>query len=315
MVIDFEGFQDGVPFEGGKAEGHSLELGSGSFVPGFEEQLVGAKAGDEKELDITFPEDYHEDLAGKAVVFKVKVNEVKEKQEPAVDDEFAKDVSEFDTLADFRKDLADKLRERRQTQAQRDFEEAIMTQVMDNMEVEIPDAMVDFRAEQLVNDMAQRIQAQGIPFEQYLAMTGMNMDIMREQAKTAALERVRRELALSAVAAAEALEITDEELDAEYKRLAEQYKVSEEEAKTNLSADDVRKELLDRKAERVILDSAKQGKPAAKKKAAKKTAKKAEEEEPAGGDEEKPKKTTARKKTAKKAEEEEASADEGKAEE
>jgi len=131
-----------------------------------------------------------------------------------VDDEFAKDVSEFDTLADFRKDLADKLRERRQTQAQRDFEEAIMTQVMDNMEVEIPDAMVDFRAEQLVNDMAQRIQAQGIPFEQYLAMTGMNMDIMREQAKTAALERVRRELALSAVAAAEALEITDEELDA-----------------------------------------------------------------------------------------------------
>ena len=232
-----------------------------------------------------------------------------------MDDEFAKDVSEFDTLPDFRKDLADKLRERRQTQAQRDFEEAIMTQVMDNMEVEIPDAMVDFRAEQLVNDMAQRIQAQGIPFEQYLAMTGMNMDIMREQAKTAALERVRRELALSAVAAAEALEITDEELDAEYKRLAEQYKVSEEEAKTNLSADDVRKELLDRKAERVILDSAKQGKPAAKKKAAKKTAKKAEEEEPAGGDEEKPKKTTARKKTAKKAEEEEASADEGKAEE
>ena len=315
VVIDFEGFQDGVPFEGGKAEGHSLELGSGSFVPGFEEQLVGAKAGDEKELDITFPEDYHEDLAGKAVVFKVKVNEVKEKQEPAVDDEFAKDVSEFDTLADFRKDLADKLRERRQTQAQRDFEEAIMTQVMDNMEVEIPDAMVDFRAEQLVNDMAQRIQAQGIPFEQYLAMTGMNMDIMREQAKTAALERVRRELALSAVAAAEALEITDEELDAEYKRLAEQYKVSEEEAKTNLSADDVRKELLDRKAERVILDSAKQGKPAAKKKAAKKTAKKAEEEEPAGGDEETPKKTTARKKTAKKAEEEEASVDEGKAEE
>ena len=197
MVIDFEGFLDGKPFDGGKAEGHSLELGSGSFVPGFEEQLVGAKAGDEKELNITFPEDYHAELAGKAVVFKVKVHEVKAKELPEVDDEFAKDVSEFDTLADFKKDLGEKLKERRETQNQRDFEAALMEQVMDNMEVEIPDAMVEYEADNLVNDMAQRIQAQGIPFDQYLAMTGMTMDIMREQAKAAALERVRRELALA----------------------------------------------------------------------------------------------------------------------
>ena len=168
VVIDFEGFKDGVPFEGGKAEGHSLELGSGSFVPGFEEQLVGAKAGDEKDLDITFPEDYHADLAGKAVVFKVKVHEVKEKQEPAVDDEFAKDVSEFDTLADFKKDLGEKLKERRETQAQRDFEAALMEQVMDNMECEVPEAMVEYQADQMVQDYAQRVTAQGIPFEQYL---------------------------------------------------------------------------------------------------------------------------------------------------
>ena len=182
-MIDFEGFLDGKPFDGGKAEGHSLELGSGSFVPGFEEQLVGAKAGDEKELNITFPEDYHAELAGKAVVFKVKVHEVKAKELPEVDDEFAKDVSEFDTLADFKKDLGEKLKERRETQNQRDFEAALMEQVMDNMEVEIPDAMVEYEADNLVNDMAQRIQAQGIPFDQYLAMTGMTMDIMREQAK------------------------------------------------------------------------------------------------------------------------------------
>lgn len=192
VVIDFEGFLDGKPFDGGKAEGHSLELGSGSFIPGFEEQLVGTKAGDEKELNVTFPEDYHAaELAGKPVVFKVKVHEVKAKELPEVDDEFAKDVSEFDTLADFKKDLGEKLKERRETQNQRDFEAALMEQVMDNMEVEIPDAMVEYEADNLVNDMAQRIQAQGIPFDQYLAMTGMTMDIMREQAKAAALERVR----------------------------------------------------------------------------------------------------------------------------
>ncbi|MBM6925655.1 trigger factor [Pseudoflavonifractor phocaeensis] len=300
VVIDFEGFLDGKPFEGGKGEGHSLELGSGSFVPGFEEQLVGAKAGDEKDLDITFPEDYHADLAGKAVVFKVKVNEVKEKQLPAIDDEFAKDVSEFDTLEEFKKDLAAKLTERREAQAKRAFESAIMEQVMDNMEVEIPDPMVDFEADQMVEDMARRIQAQGIPFEQYLAMTGMNMDMFRAQAKLSAMERVRRDLALGAVIAAEGIEISDEELEAEYNRLAEEYKMELDQVKAAAPADDVKKDLAVKKAEQVIYDSAKVGKAPAKKKAAKKA-----EGETAEG-EEKPK----RRRTTKKKVEEEAPAEE-----
>ena len=298
VVIDFEGFLDGKPFDGGKGEGHSLELGSNSFVPGFEEQLVGTKAGDEKELDITFPEDYHADLAGKAVVFKVKVHEVKEKQLPTVDDEFAKDVSEFDTLADFKKDLADKLTERREHQAQHDFEAAVMEQVMSNMEVEIPDAMVEFEADNMVNDMAQRIQAQGIPFDQYLAMTGMNMELMREQAKMAAQERVRRDLALNAVVAAENIQISDEELEEEYKRLAEQYHMEMDKVKEAVAADDIRKELSMKKAEQLIYDSAKVGKAPAKKKATKKKAEDAEGEAAEG--EEKPKK---RRTTKKKAEE------------
>ena len=298
MVIDFEGFLDGTPFDGGKGEGHSLELGSGSFIPGFEEQLVGAKAGDEKDLNVTFPEDYHaSELAGKPVIFKVKVHEVKEKQLPEVDDEFAKDVSEFDTLADFKKDLGEKLKARRESQVQRDFEAALMEQVMDNMEVEIPDAMVDYEADQLVNDMAQRIQAQGIPFEQYLAMTGMNMDIMREQAKAAALERVRRDLALGAIVAAENITVSDEEVEEEYKRLAEQYHMELDQVKKAVEADGIRKEESYHKAEHVVYDSAKVGKAPAKKKAASKK----KTEETAEG-EEKPKKTT-RRTTKKKAEE------------
>ena len=302
VVIDFEGFLDGKPFDGGKAEGHSLELGSGSFIPGFEEQLVGTKAGDEKELNVTFPEDYHAaELAGKPVVFKVKVHEVKAKELPEVDDEFAKDVSEFDTLADFKKDLGEKLKERRETQNQRDFEAALMEQVMDNMEVEIPDAMVEYEADNLVNDMAQRIQAQDIPFDQYLAMTGMTMDIMREQAKAAALERVRRELALGAIVAAENITISDEELEEEYKRLAEQYHMDVDKVKAAVTADSIRKEQSYHKAEHVVYDSAKVGKAPAKKKSTKKKA-----EESAEG-EEKPKKT-ARKGTSRKKVEETAEA-------
>ena len=180
VLLDFEGFDNGVPFEGGKAENHALELGSHSFVPGFEEGVVGLKPGDEKDIDVTFPEDYHADLAGKPVVFKIKVHEVKEPQAPVVDDEFAKDVSEFDTLDEFKKDLGDKLKERRQTQADRAYEDALMDQVVEALEVELPDAMVDYRAEQMVQDYAQRITSQDIPFEKYLEMTGQTMDRMKE---------------------------------------------------------------------------------------------------------------------------------------
>ena len=309
VVIDFEGFKDGVPFDGGKAEGHSLELGSGAFIPGFEDQLVGTKAGDEKDVNVTFPEEYHaEELAGAPVVFKVKVHEVKEKQLPTIDDEFAKDVSEFDTLEAFRKDLADKLTQRREAQAKRAFEAAIMEQVMDNMEVEIPDAMVAYETDQMVEDMARRVQAQGIPFEQYMAMTGMTIDIVRTQAAAAAMERVRRDLALGAVVAAENIEISDEDLEAEYKRLADEYHMELDQVKAAAPAEDVKKGLALQKAEQVIYDSAKVGKAPAKKKTTKKKAEEAEGEAAEG--EEKPKKRrTTKKKT------EEAPAEEAKTEE
>ena len=309
VVIDFEGFKDGVPFDGGKAEGHSLELGSGSFIPGFEEQLVGTKAGDEKDVNVTFPEDYHaEELAGAPVVFKVKVHEVKEKQLPTLDDEFAKDVSEFDTLEDFKKDLAAKLTERREAQAKRAFEAAVLEQVMDNMTVEIPDAMVAYETDQMVEDMARRIQAQGIPFEQYMAMTGMTMDIVRAQAGTAALERVRRDLALNAVVAAEGIEITDEDLEAEYKRLADEYHMELDQVKAAAPAEDVKKGLALQKAEQVIYDSAKAGKAPAKKKTTKKKAEVAEGEAAEG--EEKPKRRRTTKKKTEEAPAEEAPAEE-----
>lgn len=309
VVIDFEGFKDGVPFDGGKAEGHSLELGSGAFIPGFEDQLVGTKAGDEKDVNVTFPEEYHaEDLAGAPVVFKVKVHEVKEKQLPTVDDEFAKDVSEFDTLEAFKKDLADKLTERREAQAKRAFEAAIMEQVMDNMEVEIPDAMVAYETDQMVEDMARRIQAQGIPFEQYMAMTGMTIDIVRSQAAAAAMERVRRDLALGAVVAAENIEISDEDLEAEYKRLADEYHMELDQVKAAAPAEDVKKGLAIQKAEQVIYDSAKVGKAPAKKKTTKKKVEEAEGEAAEG--EEKPKKRRTTKKKTEEAPAEEAPAQE-----
>ena len=289
VLLDFEGFDNGVPFEGGKAENHALELGSHSFVPGFEEGVVGLKPGDEKDIDVTFPEDYHADLAGKPVVFKIKVHEVKEPQAPVVDDEFAKDVSEFDTLDEFKKDLGDKLKERRQTQADRAYEDALMDQVVEALEVELPDAMVDYRAEQMVQDYAQRITSQGIPFEKYLEMTGQTMDRMKEQAKESAIKQIKYEMAMDAVAAAEGIVISDEELDAEYQSLADQYKMELDQVKALASAEDVRTTLLRRKAIDVVKDSAKVGKAPAKK-AAKET-----EDETA---EEKPKKKAASKKRA-----------------
>ncbi len=297
VVLDFEGFDNGVPFDGGKAEGHSLELGSNSFVPGFEDQLVGLKTGDEKDINITFPEDYHADLAGKPVVFHVKINEVKEKQTPKLDDEFAKDVSEFETLAELKKDLGDKLAERREADAKREFENAILEQVVDNMTVEIPDAMVDYRADQMVEDYANRISSQGIPFESYLQMMGMTVQDMKNQAREGALRQVQIDLALSAVAAAEKIEISDEDKNAEIKRLADQYHMTEEQVKAAVHVDDMTADMKSKKASELIFESAKVGKAPAKKAAAKKSNAKTEE----SADEEKPKKAAA-KKTAAKAE-------------
>ncbi|MDE6922255.1 MAG: trigger factor [Oscillospiraceae bacterium] len=278
-VIDFEGFKDGVPFQGGKGENYSLELGSGSFVPGFEEQVIGMKAGEEKELDITFPENYAAELAGAAVVFKVKVHEIKEKQEPEVDDEFAKDVSEFDTLDEFKKDLGDKLKARRQEQADREFETAVIDALIEKLECDVPEAMIDYQADKMLDDYANRIQSQGIGFEDYLRMMGMTMDDMRAQSKTAAARTVRSDLALEAVAAAEGLEISDTAVDEEISRLAEQYKMEEDKVRSIVNADDIRRDLMMRGALDLVKSSVKKTAKKAEKseeKAEKKTAKKTE---------------------------------------
>ena len=260
-VIDFEGFKDGVPFEGGKGENFSLELGSGSFVPGFEEQVIGMKAGEEKDIDITFPEDYHKDLAGKAVVFHVKVNEVKEAKAPAVDDEFAKDVSEFETLADFRKDLGDKLLERRKTEAQNAFENAVIEQLVNNMECEVPDGMVETQLDRIMEDYAARLQAQGIGLEDYAKMMGMDINSLRTATKPSALRQVRVELALTAVADAEKLEAAEEDVNAEVAKLAEQYKMEEQQIRDIIPMDALKRDLRLRKASELVVAAAKVGEP------------------------------------------------------
>ena len=289
VVIDFEGFDNGEAFDGGKGENYDLKLGAGMFVPGFEEQLVGAKAGEEKDLDITFPEDYHPGLAGKAVVFHVKVKEVKEPQAPVVDDEFAKDVSEFETMDAFRKSLAEKIADRRSKQADADFENQVLEQLIENMECEIPDGMVDVQLDRLMEDYAMRLQSQGISMEDYQKMMGVNGDIVRESARPSALRQVQMQLALTAVADAENIEVTDEEVQAEIDRLAKQYNIDVEQVKAAVPVEDLKKDLRLRKASDLVIAEAKVGK--AKKKAAAKKTEKAEGTE----GEEKPKRTRKKK--------------------
>ena len=269
-VIDFEGFDNGVAFEGGKGENYELEIGSGSFVPGFEEQLVGMAIGEEKEINITFPENYHPDLAGKPVVFKVKINEVKEPQTPALDDEFAKDVSEFETLEDLKKDLGDKLLARRQEDAQNNFENAIMAQLIENMEVEIPDAMIEAQLNRVMDDFAMRLQSNGLTMENYAAMMGGTVDVVRDSARPAARRQVEMELAMTAIAKAENFEITDEEIEAELQKLSEEYKLEVEKLKEYIAVEDLKKDLCLRKASELVMAEAKVGEAPAKEEAPKK---------------------------------------------
>ena len=301
-VIDFEGFLDGKPFDGGKGENHSLELGSHSFVPGFEEQVVGMKAGEEKDIDITFPEDYHADLAGKAVVFKVKVHEVKEKEVPEMDDEFAKDVSEFDTLKELKADLKKKITEERQKDADRAFEDVLMEQVAANITADVPDAMIETQARQFLDNFKMQIAQSGIPYDQYMKMTGMDEAQLLADAKEPAERQVRMDLAVAAIIKAENLDATDEEVEAEFKKLSEQYSMDIEMVKKYLQADQVKDQLISQKAVAVVVDSATATKP--EKKTTKKAAKKSEDDAEAAEGEEKPaKKPAAKKKTTKKAEE------------
>lgn len=298
VVLDFEGFKNGVAFEGGKAEGYSLKLGSNSFIPGFEDQLVGVKSEEERDLNLTFPADYQaKDLAGQDVVFKVKVHEVKAEELPKLDDEFAKDVSEFETLADLRKDLGEKLKARREKAAEENFKESLLEQAVNNMEADIPDDMVDFQAEKLMEDYERRITSQGIPFENYLQMMGMTRPQLKEQAMEGALRQVKTNLTLQAIVKAEGIQVSQEEKDAEIKRLAEQYSMPEDQVRAVVIDKELESDLSNQKAAEVIYSTAKAGKAPAKK-AAPKKAKKEEGDAPA---EEKPAKKPAAKK-AKKAE-------------
>ena len=262
VEIDFEGFRDGVPFEGGKGENYALELGSGSFVPGFEDQLVGVKAGEEWELDITFPQDYTPELAGASVVFKVKVNEVKEKQAPELDDEFAKDVSEFDTLEELKKDLGEKLKQRRQAQADQDFEHAVVDALIEKLQCNVPEVMVEIRADRMMEDYAARLQNSGIPLDDYLRVMGMSREDLQAQSKTAADRAVRSELALEAVAAAEKIQVDDGDVDEEIARLAKEYNLTPEQAREGISLEQLRQDLARRKALELVKGAVK--KPAKK---------------------------------------------------
>ncbi len=289
-VINFEGFMDGKPFEGGKGEGYPLELGSGSFVPGFEEQVVGMQAGDEKEIDITFPEDYHAELAGKAVVFKVKVNEVKETVLPELDDEFAKDVSDCDTLAAYKEQVKEELLKARENEAQAAFEEAAMSKVVDGLTGDVPDSMVEEQAERMVEEFRYNLMNQGLKYEDYLQMMGTDTESFTKNLLPGALRQIKMEIALEKIAEAEKLEVSDEEMDLEIKKEAASYGMDEEKFK-EMAAEYVKKDLLRQKATEVVAknavavdeepdEKAEEKKPAkktaAKKPAAKKTTKKVE---------------------------------------
>ena len=231
-TIDFEGFVDGVAFEGGKGTDYPLTLGSGSFIPGFEDQLVGAKAGDHVEVNVTFPEEYQAaELAGKAAVFQCDVKKVETKELPELDDDFAQDVSEFDTLAEYREDVKKNLTEKKEKEARAAKENAAVDKAIENAEMEIPDAMLNTQVRQMMNDFASRMQSQGLTMEQYFQFTGMTAESMMEELRPQAVKRIETRLVLEAIAKAENIEITDERIDEELAKMAEAYKMEVEKLK------------------------------------------------------------------------------------
>ncbi len=270
-VIDFEGFVDGVAFEGGKGTDYPLTIGSGAFIPGFEEALIGAEIGRETDVNVTFPEDYQAaELAGKAAVFKCTVKEIKEKELPALDDEFAAEVSEFDTLAEYREDTKKKIGERKAEAAKSAKEEAVIDAIIEDAQMEIPDAMLETQQRQMVEDFAQRLQMQGLSMEQYTQFTGATPQIMLEQIKPQALRRIQSRLVLEAVAAAEKMEATEEEFEAEVSKMAEGYKIEPDKVKELLGEGgkkQVMEDICVNKAVEFVVENAKEAK--ASKKSAK----------------------------------------------
>ncbi|MCI9324365.1 MAG: trigger factor [Lachnospiraceae bacterium] len=270
-VIDFEGFVDGVAFEGGKGTDYPLTIGSGAFIPGFEEELIGAEIGKETDVNVTFPEDYQAaELAGKAAVFKCTVKEIKEKELPALDDEFAAEVSEFDTLAEYREDTKKKIGERKAEAAKSAKEEAVIDAIIEDAQMEIPDAMLETQQRQMVEDFAQRLQMQGLSMEQYMQFTGATPQMMLEQIKPQALRRIQSRLVLEAVAAAEKMEATEEEFEAEVAKMAEGYKMEPDKVKELLGEGgkkQVMEDICVNKAVEFVVENAKEAK--ASKKSAK----------------------------------------------
>lgn len=286
VVIDFEGFVDGKAFEGGKAEKYELTIGSNQFIPGFEDQIIGHKIGDKFDVNVKFPEDYQADLASKDAVFKIKLHGIKVKEVPALDDEFAKDVSEFDTLDELKKDIKKQLEKRKNDDAENELHNTLLEEVAKGIKAEIPEAMIEKTIDDDVNEYSYRLQSQGLKLETYLKYTGMDMKDFREGFKERAETQVRLNLALEKIIEKEKIEVTEEDIEAEYKKYADAYNMDIDTIKKAVSAESLKPELASRKAIDLIVDSA----VVTEEKAAKKTA----EKKPAT------KKATAKKPAAKK---------------
>ena len=256
VVLDFEGFDNGVAFEGGKAENYSLKIGSGQFVPGFEEALIGLSAGEEKDIDVTFPENYTPELAGKPVVFKCKIHEVKETIMPEIDDEFAKDVSEFDTVEELRNDIREKQLKMRQDNADRQFENAAVELAAQNMTVEIPACMIDEQVDKHLEQFAQQLQMSGMTMDDYAKMMGGDLAGLRSSMRPMAETTVRSNILLAAIVEAEGIVVSDEEVEAEMQKVAEMYQMELEQVKAAVSADAVKADLGAQKAIKLIVDNA-----------------------------------------------------------
>lgn len=262
VTIDFEGFVDEVPFDGGKDTEYPLTLGSNTFIPGFEDQLVGAKAGDHVEVKVTFPEEYQApDLAGKEAVFKCDVKKVEAKELPELDDDFAQDVSEFDTLAEYKEDLKKKLTERKEKEALRAKEDAAVDKVIENAQMDIPDAMIRTQVSQMADDFSRRMQAQGLSMEQYFQFTGLTMDKMMEDMKPQALKRIQTRLVLEKIAETENIQPSEEEVDAEIAKMAEAYKMEADKLKEVLGEnqlEQMKKDMAVQKAITLVAEAAKE---------------------------------------------------------
>ena len=255
-IIDFEGFVDNVAFEGGKGENYELTLGSGQFIPGFEDKVIGMAVGEERDLDLVFPENYKADLAGKPVIFKVKLNELKEKILPELDDEFAKDVSEFDTLDEYKADIKGKILEERQKDVDETFENILMEQLADSLEADVPEAMIEEQHENAMNTLSRQISAYGMQPAQYMQMLGLTPDEFKEKTRESSEKQVRAALALQKVAELEGIEISDDEVEEEYKTAAGRYNMEADKFKENVPREDIIRDLKIRNAAKIVVDNA-----------------------------------------------------------